>query len=92
MSFAIISTLTLLSGCSTIGFGTRVTDLGDGRYRIVTSRADDVATENAAAAHAQCPGGYAVLQRGARAESLYGSVLRGSDLATFWIIKCASRK
>jgi hypothetical protein len=90
--FAMSSALILLGACNTIGIGTRVTDLGDGRYQIVTSQADDVAKANAAAARDQCPGGYSVLQKGARAESFYGSVVRGSDLATFWIIRCASGK
>jgi hypothetical protein len=90
--FALAGALTLLCGCNTVGIGTRVTDLGDGRYRIVTSQADDVATANAAAARDRCPGGFAVLQKGSRAESLYGSVIRGSDLATFWIIRCTSTK
>jgi hypothetical protein len=84
--------LALLGGCNTIGLGTRVTDLGDGRYQIVTSQADDVAKANAAAAQDRCPGGYTVLQRGPRAESLYGSVIRGSDLATYWTVKCISAK
>jgi hypothetical protein len=87
-----LAALALLGGCNTIGIGTRVTDLGDGRYQIVTSRADDVAAANAAAAHEQCPGGYTILQRGPRAESLYGSVIRGSDLATYWTIKCTAAK
>ncbi len=87
-----LAAVLLLAGCNAIGLGTRVTDLGDGRYRIVTSQADDVATANAAAAHDQCPGGYTILQKGPRAESLYGSVIRGSDLATFWTIKCTSTK
>jgi hypothetical protein len=89
---ALIGALILLGGCNTIGIGTRVTDMGDGRYQIVTSQADDVAKANAAAARDQCPGGYSVLQKGAHAESFYGSVVRGSDLATFWIIRCAGSK
>ncbi|MDB5397662.1 MAG: hypothetical protein JWM91_5168 [Rhodospirillales bacterium] len=92
MFFGVVAAVILLGGCDTIGIGTRVTDLGDGRYRIVTSQADDVATANTAAARDRCPGGYAVLQKGSRAESLYGSVIKGSDLATFWIIRCASGK
>ncbi len=90
--FAISATCACLGGCNAIGIGTRVTDMGDGRYQIVTSQADDVAKANAAAARDQCPGGYSVLQKGAHAESFYGSVIRGSDLATFWIIRCASGK
>ena len=89
---AVTGALVLLGGCNTIGIGTRVTDMGDGRYQIVTSQADDVAKANAAAAREQCPGGYSVLQKGAHAESFYGSVVRGSDLATFWTIRCASEK
>jgi hypothetical protein len=92
MFFGFVAAVILCGGCDTIGIGTRVTDLGDGRYRIVTSQADDAATANTAAARDQCPGGYAVLQKGSRAESLYGSVIKGSDLATFWIIRCASGK
>jgi hypothetical protein len=92
LSLVIAAMMSLLGGCSALGIGTRVTDLGDGRYRIVTSRADDVATANAAAARDQCPGGYSIVEKGARAESLYGSVIRGSDLATYWIIRCAAGK
>ena len=88
----LLACLAALVGCNTIGIGTRVTDLGDGRYQIVTSQADDVGKENAAAARAQCPGGYSVLQKGAQAESFYGSVIRGSDLATYWTIRCAGGK
>jgi hypothetical protein len=90
--FSLSAALVCLGGCDTIGIGTRVTDMGDGRYQIVTSQADDVGKANAAAARDRCPGGYSVLQKGAHAESFYGSVIRGSDLATFWIIRCASGK
>ncbi|HEX4506166.1 MAG TPA: hypothetical protein VH722_10590 [Alphaproteobacteria bacterium] len=89
-------TLTLavlaLSGCNGLGIGTRVTDLGNGRYKIVTSNADDVAKENAAAARDQCPHGYTLVDKGPTAESLYGSVIRGSDLGTYWTVKCVEPK
>jgi hypothetical protein len=81
-----------LSGCNSLGVGTRVTDLGNGRYRIVASNADDVAKENAAAARDECPGGYTLVEKGPTAESLYGSVIRGSDLGTYWIVKCVQPK
>ena len=77
-----------LSGCNTFGIGTRVTDLGNERYRIVTSNADDVAKDNAEAARDTCPHGYTLVEKGSSAESLYGSVIRGSDLGTYWIVKC----
>jgi len=89
---AILGGIAMLGGCNAVGIGTRVSDLGDGRYKIVTSQADDVAKANAAAARDQCPGGYAVLEKGLRAESLYGSVIKGSDLATYWIIRCSPPK
>jgi hypothetical protein len=81
-----------LSGCNSLGIGTRVTDLGNGHYRIVTSQADDVAKENAAAARSQCPGGYTLVDKGVSAEALYGSVFKGSDLATYWVVKCVQPK
>jgi hypothetical protein len=74
----------LACGCSRLGIGAKVTDLG----RIATSQASDVAAENDKAARGVCPSGYAVLDKGVSAESLYGSMVLGSDLATFWIVKC----
>ena len=81
-----------LCGCNSLGIGTRVTDLGNGRYRIVTSQADDVAKDNAAAARDQCPGGYSLVDKGVSAEALYGSVIKGSELATYWVVKCVEHK
>lgn len=81
-----------LGGCNALGIGTRVTDLGNGRYRIVSSNADDVAKENAEAARDTCPHGYTLVDKGASAESLYGSVIRGSELGTYWVIKCVEPK
>jgi hypothetical protein len=81
-----------LSGCGGLGIGTRVTDLGNARYRIVTSNADDVAKANAAAARDRCPHGYTLVDKGSSAESLYGSVIRGSDLGTYWVVKCVGEK
>jgi hypothetical protein len=78
----------LACGCSRLGIGAKVTDLGAGKYRIATSQASDVAAENDKAARGVCPSGYAVLDKGVSAESLYGSMVLGSDLATFWIVKC----
>ena len=89
---AIILAVLALPACNGLGIGTRVTDLGNGRYRIVTSQADDVAKENAAAARDQCPGGYALVDKGPTAESLYGSVIRGSNLGTYWVVKCVQPK
>ena len=89
---ALVPAVLVLSGCNSLGIGTRVTDLGDGRYRIVTSNADDVAKENAAAARDQCPHGYTLVDKGSSAESLYGSVIRGSDLGTYWVVKCVEPK
>ena len=95
-SALILAVLTLiaptLSGCGSLGIGTRVTDLGNGRYRIVSSNADDVAKEKAAAARDQCPHGYTLVEKGSSAESLYGSVIKGSDLGTYWIVKCVEPK
>jgi hypothetical protein len=85
---ALIPVVLALSGCNGLGIGTRVTDLGNGRYKIVTSNADDVAKENAAAARDQCPHGYTLVDKGPAAESFYGSVVRGSDLGTYWVVKC----
>src|SRR5271155_6105687 len=86
--WALIVAVLALSGCNSLGLGigTGVTDLGNGRYRIVTSQADDVAKENAAAARDQCPGGYTLVDKGVSAEALYGSVFKGSDLATYWTV------
>jgi len=84
LTFAVLT----LSGCNGLGIGTRVIDLGNGRYKIITSNADDVAKENAAAARDQCPHGYTLVDKGPTAESLYGSVIRGSDLGTYWVVKC----
>ena len=81
-----------LAGCNGLGIGTRVTDLGNGRYKIVTSNADDVAKDNAEAARDQCPHGYTLVDKGPTAESLYGSVIRGSDLGTYWVVKCVEGK
>src|ERR1700761_7954113 len=83
----ILAVLTL-SGCNSLGIGTRVTDLGNGRYKIVTSNADDVAKENAAAARDKCPHGYTLADKGPAAESFYGSGVRGSGLRTHWVVKC----
>ena len=82
----------LLPGCNGLGIGTRVTDLGNGRYKITTSNADDVGKENAAAARDQCPHGYTLVDKGPAAESFYGSVVRGSDLGTYWVVKCVEPK
>jgi hypothetical protein len=89
---AVILAVLVLSGCNSLGIGTRVTDLGSGRYRIVTSQADDVAKENAAAARDKCPGGYSLVDKGVTAEALYGSVIKGSDLAAYWVVKCVQPK
>jgi len=89
---ALVLAVLVLSGCNSLDIGTRVTDLGDGRYRIVTSNADDVAKDNAAAARDQCPHGYTLVDKGSSAESLYGSVIRGSDLGTYWVVKCVEPK
>ena len=78
----------ILSGCNGLDIGTRVADLGNGRYKITTSNADDVAKENAAAARGQCPHGYTLVDKGQAAEGFYGSVVRGSDLGTYWVVKC----
>ncbi len=85
---ALFAAAALCGGCAAMGITTSTTDLGNGRYKIVTSQADDVAKENAAAARDKCPGGYTLLQKGSTAQSLYGSVIRGADLGTFWIVKC----
>jgi hypothetical protein len=85
---ALCGMLALVSGCAAMGITTSVADLGNGRYKIVTSQADDVAKANAAAARDKCPGGYTLLQKGSTAQSLYGSVIRGADLGTFWVVKC----
>ena len=89
---ALILAVLLLAGCTSLGIGTRVTDLGNGRYKILTSNADDVAKENAAAARDQCSHGYTLVDKGSSAESLYGSVIRGSDLGTYWVVKCVEPK
>ncbi len=84
-----LAAVLLLGGCSRLGIGARVRDLGDDRYRIATSQAaDDPAADNAKAARSICPNGYTVLQKGVSAESLYGSMIQGSDLATSWVVKC----
>jgi len=85
---ALIMAVLTLSGCNGLGIGTRVSDLGNGRYKIVTSNADDVAKDNAAAARDQCPHGYTLVDKGPTAESFYGSLVRGSDLGTYWVVKC----
>jgi hypothetical protein len=82
----------LAAGCAAMGITTSVTDLGNGRYKIVTSQADDVVKENAAAARDTCPHGYTLVEKGVTAQSLYGSVIRGADLGTFWIVKCVEPK
>ena len=92
LRWALTLTVLVLSGCNGLGIGTRVTDLGNGRYKIVTSNADDVAKENAAAARDTCPHGYTLVDKGSSAESLYGSVILGSDLGTYWTIKCVEPK
>ena len=89
---ALILAVLALPGCNGLGIGTRVTDLGNGRYKIISSNADDVAKENAAAARDQCPHGYTLVDKGRTAESLYGSVIRGSDLGTYWVVKCVEPK
>jgi hypothetical protein len=89
---AVILAVLALAGCSTLGIGTRVTDLGNGRYRITTNQSDDVAKENAAAARDKCPGGYTLVSKGVAAESAYGSVIKGADLATYWDVKCVQPK
>jgi hypothetical protein len=89
---ALAPVVSMLSGCGSLGIGTSVTDLGNDRYRIVTSNADDVAKENAAAARDRCPHGYTLVDKGSSAESLYGSVIRGSDLGTYWVVKCVASK
>jgi hypothetical protein len=76
------------AGCSRLGIGAKVTDLGDGRYKIATSQADDVEASNTAAAKATCPAGYTILGKGVQAEALYGSLIQGAPLATTWTIKC----
>ncbi len=95
--FSLALTLALLSsgiagGCARLGVGARVHDLGDGRYRIVTSDASDVTASNTAAARSTCPNGYTVLEKGKSAETLYGSMVLGSDIATYWLIKCGTGK
>jgi hypothetical protein len=87
-TLALCAVLALSAGCAAMGITTSVNDLGNGRYKIVTSQADDAAKDNAAAARDKCPGGYTLLQKGSTAQSLYGSVIRGADLGTFWIVKC----
>jgi hypothetical protein len=90
---ALILAVLALAGCNNaLDMGTRVTDLGNGRYRITTSQADDVAKENAAAARDTCPGGYTLVSKGVSAESLYGSMIKGAELATTWDIKCVQPK
>lgn len=89
---ALLAVTALCGGCAAMGISTSVSDLGNGRYKIVTSQADDVAKENAAAARDKCPGGYTLLQKGPVAQSLYGSVIRGADLGTFWVVKCIETK
>ena len=86
----LIAVLALSGGCSRLGIGARVHDLGDGRFRVSTSQSsDNPDAENAKAARGVCPNGYSVLQKGVSAESLYGSMIQGRDLATSWTIKCA---
>jgi hypothetical protein len=85
---AIALAILALAACSRLGVGARVHDLGDGQYRIDTSQAADVNADNAAAAKETCPAGYTIVQKGVQAESLYGSMILGADLATFWIVKC----
>ena len=89
---ALFAVTALCGGCAAMGITTDVTDLGNGRYKIVTSQADDVAKENAAVARDKCPGGYTLLEKGSTAQSLYGSVIRGADLGTFWVVKCVEAK
>jgi hypothetical protein len=89
---AVILAVLALSGCGSLGISTNVTDLGNGRYRITTSQADDVAKENAAAARDKCPGGYTLVSKGVSAESLYGSLIKSADLATYWDVKCVQPK
>ena len=89
---ALLVVTALCGGCAAMGITTSVSDLGNGRYKIVTSQADDVAKENAAAARDKCPGGYTLLEKGSTAQSLYGSVIRGADLGTFWVVKCVVAK
>jgi hypothetical protein len=90
---AIILAVLALAGCNNaLDMGTRVTDQGNGHYRITTSQANDVAKANAAAARDRCPGGYTLVSKGVSAESLYGSMIEGADLATYWDIKCVQPK
>jgi hypothetical protein len=89
---AVILAVLVLAGCNTLGVGTRVTDLGNGRYRITTNQSEDVAKQNAAAARDKCPGGYTLVNKGVTAESLYGSVIQGAELGTYWDVKCVQPK
>ena len=78
-----------LAGCSRFGIGARVEDMGGDKYKISMSRSsDDPVAAIEAAARETCPKGYKVLRKGASAESLYGSVLLGNDLATSWTVQC----
>ena len=81
-----------LAGCNSLGIGTRVSDQGNGHYRITTNQSEDVAKRNAAAARDTCPGGYTLVNKGVTAESLYGSVIQGAELSTYWDIKCVQPK
>jgi hypothetical protein len=89
---AVILAVLALAGCNTLGVGTRVTDLGNGRYRITTNQSEDVAKQNAAAARDKCPGGYTLVNKGVAAEGLYGSMIQGAELGTYWDVKCVQPK
>ena len=81
--------LIALAGCSRFGIGAKVEDLGSDKYKISMSQSsDDPVAAIEAAARETCPKGYKVLRKGASAESLYGSVLLGNDLATSWTVQC----
>lgn len=85
----VLTAMLTFTGCSRLGIGAKVEDLGSNRYKISMSQSsDDPVAAIEAAARETCPKGYKVLRRGASAESFYGSVLLGSDLATSWLVQC----
>jgi hypothetical protein len=77
-----------LSSCAAIGFGTRVEDLGNDNYLVLTPTVRDVALENTKASQDQCPDGFVIRKKGLKPDSGIDVLFLQSDYAGYWLVRC----
>jgi hypothetical protein len=87
-SFCSIASAIPLCSCAVLGYGTRVEDLGNDNYLVLTPSTWDVPSENARASQDQCPDGFIVRRKGLRPDSGIDVLLLQSDYAGYWLIRC----